>query len=304
MSPVQFSAEPSLDTVQLIDHRTVTWNNVRHSCYWIHKRFHYTYPGPIRELQQRLVVIPPDQHGDQELSECRAWVVGAQGQESTSVDQFGNQVLLFSVPEVRSSVTFEVTLRVKRARFPDVLPWLSDAEADTFREATPLTGSSNRIATVARDLARQHHAPEALADAINTWVWQAMRYVGGVTTVATSAADALLLGRGLCQDYSHIMLAICRAAGLPARYVSGHLLGEGGSHAWVEVLLPVAQGGFVAVPFDPTNHRRANLSYITIAVGRDYRDVSPTSGTYIAPYQGRLTASKRAGVTSVEYAAA
>lgn len=146
--------------------------------------------------------------------------------------------------------------------------------------------------------------PEALADAINTWVWQAMRYVGGVTTVATSAADALLLGRGLCQDYSHVMLAICRAAGLPARYVSGHLLGEGGSHAWVEVLLPSAQGGFVAVPFDPTNHRRANLSYITIAVGRDYRDVSPTSGTYIAPYQGRLTASKRAGVTCVEYAAA
>ncbi len=58
------------------------------------------------------------------------------------------------------------------------------------------------------------------------------------------------------------------------------------------------------MPFDPTNHRRANLSYITIAVGRDYRDVSPTSGTYVAPYQGKLTASKRAGLTRVEYAAA
>ena len=51
-------------------------------------------------------------------------------------------------------------------------------------------------------------------------------------------------------------------------------------------------------------YKRQNLSYITIAVGRDYRDVSPTSGTYIAPYQGRLTASKRAGLTRVEYAVA
>ncbi|MDQ2996488.1 MAG: hypothetical protein M3R61_05450, partial [Chloroflexota bacterium] len=64
-----------------------------------------------------------------------------------------------------------------------------------------------------------------------------------------------------------------------------------------------ADGTLVAMPFDPTNHRRANLSYITIAVGRDYRDVAPTSGSFIAPYQGQLTASKRAGLTRIEYAA-
>lgn len=304
MSNVQFSAEPALDTVQLIDHRTVTWNHVRHTSYWIHKRFHYTYPGPIRELRQRLMVVPPERFGDQRLSECRAWVQGASGHASGSLDAFGNQVLLFHVPEVPADVTFEVTLRVERSGYPETLPWLSAAEATAFRSATALTAADERITATALALARQYHAPYELATAINTWVWQEMRYGWGATSVSTTAAEALAIGQGLCQDYAHIMLAICRAAGLPARYVSGHLLGEGGSHAWVEALLPAADGGFMAMPFDPTNHRRANLSYITIAVGRDYHDVSPTSGTYIAPYQGRLTASKRAGLTRVEYAVA
>ncbi|MEP6988212.1 MAG: transglutaminase family protein, partial [Chloroflexota bacterium] len=96
------------------------------------------------------------------------------------------------------------------------------------------------------------------------------------------------------------MLAICRAAGLASRYVSGHLLGEGGSHAWVEVLLP-DDNGLSAFAFDPNNNRVPHLGYITVAVGRDYHDVSPTSGSFSAPYGGQLTCSKRAGLTLVEF---
>jgi transglutaminase-like putative cysteine protease len=96
------------------------------------------------------------------------------------------------------------------------------------------------------------------------------------------------------------MIAICRTAGLPARYVSGHLLGEGGSHAWVEVFLPV-EGGLGTFAFDPTNKRQPHLGYVTVAVGRDYQDVSPTSGSFTAPYGGQLSCSKRAGLTLVEY---
>ena len=65
-----------------------------------------------------------------------------------------------------------------------------------------------------------------------------MAYTHGVTGVRTTAAEAFALRRGVCQDYAHIMLALCRLCDLPARYVSGHLLGEGGTHAWVDVLLP------------------------------------------------------------------
>lgn len=294
--------EPALDAVQFIDHRSITWSNIRQTDYWLHKRFQYTYPGPVRELRQRLLVVPPEQYGDQRLRAYAGRIVGAEGSESSSIDAFGNCVLSFYIPEVPFDITFEVALKIERAGYPDLLPNVSAAQAAQFLAETTLTSADDRIAATAQALAAQHPTPQALAEAINTWVWQTMRYGWGVTHVGTTAAEALALGQGLCQDYAHIMLAICRAAGLPARYISGHLLGEGGSHAWVEVLLPADDDHFVAMPFDPTNHRRANLGYITIAVGRDYRDVAPTSGSFIAPYQGQLTASKRAGLTRIEYA--
>ena len=108
--------------------------------------------------------------------------------------------------------------------------------------------------------------------------------------------------RGVCQDYAHIMAALCRLHGIAARYVSGHLLGEGGTHAWVEVLLPGPTADeAIVVPFDPTHGRRAGLSYLTIAVGRDYADVAPTSGTFTASYGGQLSARKHVNLTAVEY---
>ncbi len=99
------------------------------------------------------------------------------------------------------------------------------------------------------------------------------------------------------------MLALCRLCGLPARYVSGHVLGEGGTHAWVEVLVPhpTDAEALCAVAIDPTHDRRAGLRYLTVAVGRDYCDVPPTSGTFDAPYSGVLTTHKRAAVTRVDY---
>ncbi len=100
------------------------------------------------------------------------------------------------------------------------------------------------------------------------------------------------------------MLALCRLCGLPARYVSGHLLGEGGTHAWVEVLLstPERPGAAIVRAFDPTHGCETGLHYITVAVGRDYYDVAPTSGTFQAPYHGQLKANKRVGPISLEYA--
>jgi transglutaminase-like putative cysteine protease len=98
------------------------------------------------------------------------------------------------------------------------------------------------------------------------------------------------------------MLALCHLLRLPARYVSGHLLGQGGTHAWVEVVVPEAHGevpeaqGAVAIAFDPCNGRRAGSGYVTVATGRDYADVAPTSGSYVGTARGRLTAGRRVGI--------
>lgn len=127
-----------------------------------------------------------------------------------------------------------------------------------------------------------------------------MSYGFDRTGVRTTAGQALAAGHGVCQDYAHVMLALCRLLGIPARYVSGHLVGEGGTHAWVEVLQPVPGHAVEILAWDPTHDRQADFRYLTVAVGRDYRDVAPASGTYCGPHAGRLSASRRVSVTQVE----
>jgi transglutaminase-like putative cysteine protease len=107
--------------------------------------------------------------------------------------------------------------------------------------------------------------------------------------VSTPASAALVARTGVCQDFAQVMLAICRVAGLPARYVSGHMEGEGQMHAWIEVLYAPAGGPLAWHALDPTHDRAAADGYVTIAVGRDYADVSPISGHCYGPTAGRLS---------------
>jgi transglutaminase-like putative cysteine protease len=154
---------------------------------------------------------------------------------------------------------------------------------------------------VAEELRASGSSELDLAALISRRVHDHFTYEWGVTSVETTAAQAWAGARGVCQDYAHCMVALCRLCGLPARYVSGHLLGDGGTHAWVEVLMREPGGDVRVVPFDPTHDRRAGPRYVTVAVGRDYADVPPTSGTFDGPYPGELTTHKRAAVVRVEY---
>lgn len=287
---------------QFIDHRTVQWSQVRRARFLFYQRFQYEYPGPIRDLKQRLIVFPTDQYGTQVLREHTLAITPQPValNRRQAADPFGNRVLEVEVPQVAQTVAFETLMIVEHDADLMTRPKITQSDADHFVTQTRLTTPDARIKAVARQLAASASTPYELAGRIHAWVYGAMRYASGVTTVETTAAEALTVGAGLCQDYAHLMLSICREAGLPARYVSGHLLGEGGSHAWVEVIL-ATENGLSAFAFDPTNDRRPHLGYVTVAVGRDYRDISPTSGSFTAPYGGHLTCSKRAGLTMVEF---
>jgi transglutaminase-like putative cysteine protease len=122
------------------------------------------------------------------------------------------------------------------------------------------------------------------AVAIMHWVHREFRYDSGSTHVNTHLEEAFALRRGVCQDFTHVMLGLCRAVGIPARYASGylyngprdHLVGAQASHAWPEVFFP----GIGWIGFDPTNETLADERYIKIAVGRDYDDVAPVRGSY------------------------
>jgi transglutaminase-like putative cysteine protease len=296
--------ETMITKLNLLDHRTVDWKRVQRTAYLIHQHFRYEYPGPIEDLKQCLMIIPPDNHGDQRLVLHHLKVSEPTFEISRQCDSFGNTVLNLSIPRVEKAIDFEAWIVVERraGQGPHRIPlaWLSDPR---FLNPSTLTQPGDMLGHVAAMLMAEGHQGIVLAQRINDWVYHALRYAHDVTDIHTTAAEALALGQGVCQDYAHIMIALCRLCGLPARYVSGHLLGEGGTHAWVEVLLPSADqpNEAIALPFDPTHACEASLSYLTIAVGRDYFDVAPTSGTFRASYRGRLSACKRVGLTELEY---
>ena len=265
----------------------------------------YDYPSPVRRLRHQLRVLPPAAHGDQRRISSSLDVRGARAEVVESTDPFGNLTIDVRAARVPVAVEFVVEVVVERGEGPSGplsgklgLPAIGAIGAiGPWLDPTALTAPDRALAGAARDLASTGDGGWALAERINGWVAANMRYRHDVTTVRTTAGEALALGQGVCQDYAHVMLALCRLCELPARYVSGHLVGEGGSHAWVEVLLPPAgagghEGPLVAVAYDPTNRRRAGDTYLTIAVGRDYADVAPTSGTYAGRPGGRLTSCK------------
>ena len=120
----------------------------------------------------------------------------------------------------------------------------------------------------------------ATAYALMGAVHQSLQYEKGATSVKTTAEEALQIGKGVCQDYAHVMLATCRLSGLPARYVSGYLYSpnapEMASHAWVDVF--IAEHGWRSL--DPTHNCPQDARYVRVATGRDYADVPPTRGMY------------------------
>jgi transglutaminase-like putative cysteine protease len=175
-----------------------------------------------------------------------------------------------------------------------LIPELDVAAARRFYlPPTRLVDRSAEIESLADAVLRDTTSDEAFAWVCMRRVYGRMHYLPGSTGISTPASAALEGKTGVCQDFAQVMIAICRTAGLPARYVSGHLEGEGQMHAWVEVLYTAAgmseAGALAWHPLDPTHDRAAGEGYVTVAIGRDYADVSPISGHCYGPTPGHLS---------------
>ena len=328
--------ETRIASLTLLDHHNVDWKRVQRTAYLIHQYLRYEYPCPIYDLKQCLMIIPQEYHGDQrrivhrlevsvpplEISEkqdlesliyvvvhlCSGGRLFSLENLKTEIEKDGPLICKWKASaffkHVEKAIDFEAWILVER--YADESPqrtsarWLTDPR---LLQPSSLTQPDQALHQVAATLMAEGHQGVALARRINAWVYHTLQYTHDVTDIHTPAAEALALGQGVCQDYAHIMLALCRLCGLPAYYVSGHLLGEGGTHAWVEVLVPSAdRADEVEIwPFDPTHGCEAGLNYLTIAIGRDYHDVAPTSGTFRAPKRGELSARKRVGLMVLEY---
>lgn len=119
--------------------------------------------------------------------------------------------------------------------------------------------------------------------AVGAHIFKTFTYTPRFTTVNTKPSEVVRTRQGVCQDFAHLMLGICRIHGIPARYVSGYFFNPNrapdeieASHAWIEVYLP----GYGWKGFDPTHNRVPDTRYVKVAVGRDYGDIRPVSGTF------------------------
>jgi transglutaminase-like putative cysteine protease len=266
-------------------------------CHWhTTNRFRYLYPEPVSRVQTCLRLLPRVRHGAQHVVRTHLFIDPPPRAARSWTDDFGNTVLEVEHPRLPThlDVTADCCFNVTTDGPPEPRSLESPADPGEVRRLflspTRLVDRTREFELLAMELRRSCDTDEALAWETMRQVYQEMRYLPGSTTVATAASDAFAQRTGVCQDFAHVMLALCRAAGLPARYVSGHMQGEGQMHAWVEAFYaPTAGGSPIWHALDPTHDRAPAGGYVTIAVGRDFADVSPISGRCYGPAPGHLS---------------
>lgn len=272
--------------------------------YEVQHKTHFRYSAPVSEAVTE-VHLQPRSEGGQRCLRFRLTTFPP-ARVSETVDFLRNAVHFFDVPAFHDVLTIVAESSVEILPLdplPDHLPesaWealdgLSDHGDywDMLMPSPHIPASAalrDFIATL--DIHRDSD-PLTLLRQLNTRIYTRFDYVPNVTAVDSLVDDALLNGKGVCQDFAHIMIGVARSLGIPARYVSGYLHHRAAdeerstpdaSHAWLEAYLPSL--GWIG--FDPTNNVLAGGRHIRVAVGRDYSDVPPTRGVFKGKAESEL----------------
>jgi transglutaminase-like putative cysteine protease len=235
-------------------------------------------------------------------------------------DYYGNTVECLSVPFRHKTLT--VTSRSTVETFPhkDAISGLDLSVSEAVRLNWSmrrqlfdyLMPSQHAPITAQLDKLSREHLPSnaSFAESIlglNSYIHRNFTYMPGVTEIRTPLSEVLEKRQGVCQDFAHLMIALIRCAGLPARYVSGYietyspgderaLTGAAASHAWVEVYLPSG----LWIGLDPTNEIMEGERHVQIGVGRDYADVSPLRGVFKGSERQQLSVAVTVSRTTRE----
>jgi len=253
----------------------------------------FVYSGKALESFNEVRLRPLDDASQT----CRSFELRIEpaAQPRDYVDFYGNTVHFFDIAAEHSRLMVEAVSEVETtpnaSRPPIPVVLLSELEASPELElhAEFLTDSHY----VPLDVELWRESQDALSGGrSDVWsdvqqmcrhIFRNFAYKPRTTGVGTDATAALRLRSGVCQDFAHIALGLCRSSGIPARYVSGYFVNsvrrtgeDEASHAWIEAFVP----GYGWAGFDPTHDRPADDRYIKVASGRDYADIRPVSGTY------------------------
>ncbi|MDD3077762.1 MAG: transglutaminase family protein [Paludibacter sp.] len=200
-------------------------------------------------------------------------------QKSFGLDTFGNTVVSGYIGEYHNFFEFssEGIVDVYQNKISEKLNPL-------FLYSSKLTQSMSNVSEICSTIRfSESQSVHEKIFIISNEISKALAYMPGVTSVHTSADDALKIGKGVCQDFAHVMIAVCRNFGIAARYVNGFMEGEGYTHAWIEYYCKDAWYGF-----DPTHNRPADPGYIKLAHGRDYEDCALDKGVFKGLTQQKL----------------
>lgn len=268
----------------------------------------FRYSSPVRESVMELRMQPRSE-GPQSLRSFQI-TTNPRAQLYAYTDYLGNAVYHFNVLREHEELRIDAQAVIEIGTIPplpdhvDSLEWgryntynLSDDQFDllepsVFAHMTPALAAF----VAAHDLGRPKEDPLTALRRLNAAIYDAFEYTPGVTDAQSPIEVALKEKRGVCQDFAHIMIAIARSWGIPARYVSGYLFHRGSrrdrsvdnaTHAWIEAYLPSL--GWIGL--DPTNNIVAGERHIRAAVGRDYNDVPPTRGTFKGDAESELAIS-------------
>jgi transglutaminase-like putative cysteine protease len=267
------------------------------------------YDGPVRASYNELRMTPLD--SDAQTTLASRVEIAPQVPTWQYTDYWGTRVTSFDLQDPHEALTIRATSVVETS--PSTwtgtgFPEAADGD-ETWAEIERMTGTGDLVeftAPTARTrltLALQEElramvagaGPHTAAERISGWIHEAMAYVPGATGVHTSGREAWASKSGVCQDFSHIAIGMLRAAGLPARYVSGYLFPlkestpgvscEGQSHAWTEYWAGEWYG------LDATNDVAPGLRHVVVGHGREYDDVVPHKGIYLGPPDSALSVS-------------
>jgi transglutaminase-like putative cysteine protease len=279
-------------------------------------RYSYT---PAVENAHHVLHLKPAEHAGQQLLRHQLSITPKPTGVHELLDVYGNTRTFFSLHApheeltvVADSLVSTLAVQTDAAHAARSLPWEKVREqfryragsaydsANEFVYASPYVPRHEAFAEFARPSFTPGRPLAEVAQDLMSRIYTEMHYESESTDASTPALTALQQGKGVCQDFAHIMVACCRQMGVPARYVSGYMLtnppsgqprliGSDASHAWASVYCPVAsepgavvladgQNAGYWLDFDPTNNRAPGEDYITLATGRDFLDVSPMRG--------------------------
>ena len=241
----------------------------------IRHRTEYRYETPVRYSIQELRLTPPNVAGQQ----VDKWRVSTPIKASNSIDTFGNACSVFVQESPYTSMMIEAEGEVRTRDAFEVRDELNAVSPYYLLQQTSLTEPTDEMLEYfSYSLPKKNTVDQIikLAEAVQGLIV----YTPGQTNFATTAAQSFAMKSGVCQDHSHIMLSLCRASGIPARYVSGYFFAEESpnlaSHAWIDFCSDIEKGIWVSV--DITHACLVDSRHIRLAIGRDYYSAAPVKG--------------------------